>query len=171
MSETTPPRSDLPPQPESIDLAELADPTAGVVAAELTARFIRLCMGQTESMVARLARNEVALRKPGGIELDQRRLAQWLYRTIDVDVFRLMAVAVPLSHAEFALSRVEGLLRARFADVVGTAASYLLSDGRDTAIQTAAVATTMAAREVRTGLLEIIAATRSADGDCPAEEQ
>ena len=42
---------------------------AGVVAAELTARFIRLCMGQTESMVARLARNEVALRKPGGIEL------------------------------------------------------------------------------------------------------
>ena len=70
---------------------------------------------------------------------------------------------MPLSHAEFALSRIEILLREQFADVVGTAASYLLSDGRDVAIQMAAVATTMAARGVRRGMVGIIGQTRPDD--------
>ena len=159
MFETTPPR----PMPDSIDLAELADPVAAVVAAELTGRFIQLCMGQAEPVVARLARNEVTLRKPGGIDLEKMTLAQLLYRQIDSKVFRQLSRTVPLSHAEFALSRIEVLLREQFADVVGTAASYLLTDGRDVAIQMVAVATTMAARDVRRRMVEIIGQTREED--------
>lgn len=159
MFETTPPQ----PMPDSIDLAELADPVAAVVAAELTGRFIQLCMGQAEPVVARLARNEVTLRKPGGIDLEKMTLAQLLYRQIDSKVFRQLSRTVPLSHAEFALSRIEVLLREQFADVVGTAASYLLTDGRDVAIQMVAVATTMAARDVRRRMVEIIGQTREED--------
>ena len=159
MSETTPPASD------SCDLADLADPVAAVVAVELTSRFVRLCMCQTEPIVARLARNEPTLRKPGGLDLYKRTVAQRLYRLIDAEVFAELSAAVPLSHAEFALSRIEVLLRRQFADVVGTAASYLLSDGRDAAIQMATVATTMAAREVRTQVAVIIGQTRE-----PCEE-
>jgi superfamily II DNA/RNA helicase len=70
---------------------------------------------------------------------------------------------VPLEHAEFALARIEALLRERFADVVDTAASYVLSDDREVAIQMATVATTMAAREVRSGIAEIIGQTRLGD--------
>ena len=143
MFETTPPQP-LPDGVDLADLAELADPVAAVVAAELTARFIQLCMGQAEPVVSRLARSEVTLRKPGGIDLEKMTLAQLLYRQIETKVFRQLSRTVPLSHAEFALSRIEILLREQFADVVGTAASYLLSDGRDVAIQMAAVATTMA---------------------------
>jgi hypothetical protein len=154
VSETT------PPAPDSCDLADLADPVAAVVAVELTSRFVRLCMCQTEPIVARLSRNEATLRKPGGLELDKRTVAQRLYRLIDAEVFGELSAAVPLSRAEFALSRIEVLLRRQFADVVGTAASYLLSDGRDAAIQMATVATTMAAREVRTQVAEIIGQTR-----------
>ncbi len=162
MFETTPPQP-LPDSIEVADLAELADPLAGVVAAELTGRFVQLCMGQAEPLVARLARSEVTLRKPGGIDLEKMTLARLLYRQIEAKVFRQLSRTVPLSHAEFALSRIEVLLREQFADVVGTAASYLLSDGRDAAIQMAAVATTMAARKVRSGMFEIIGRTRIGD--------
>lgn len=166
MVETNPPQ----PLPDSIDLAELADPVAAVVAAELTARFVQLCMGQAEPMVARLAKNEVTLRKPGGRDLEKMTVAQLLYRQIDSKVFRQLSRTVPLSHAEFALSRIEILLREQFADVAGTAADYLLSDGRDAAIQMTAVAATMAAREVRRGMVEIIGRTREMD-DREVEER
>jgi hypothetical protein len=164
MFETTPPQP-LPDGVDLADLAELADPVAAVVAAELTARFIQLCMGQAEPVVSRLARSEVTLRKPGGIDLEKMTLAQLLYRQIEAKVFRQLSRTVPLSHAEFALSRIEVLLREQFADVVGTAASYLLSDGRDVAIQMTAVAATMAAREVRRGMVGIIGQTRPDDAD------
>jgi hypothetical protein len=153
------------PLPDSCDLADLSDPLAAVVAVELASRFVRLCMCQTEPIVARLARHEAALGKRGGIALEKRTVAQRLYRMIDTDVFHGLSAAVPLAHAEFALSRIEVLLREQFAEVVGTTASYLLSDGRDTAIQMATVATTMAAREVRTQVAAIIGQTReSVDG-------
>ena len=148
------------PVPDSCDLADLADPVAAVVAVELASCFVRLCMCQTEPIVARLARHEVALRKRGGIALEKRTVAQRLYRLIDAEVFHGLSAAVPLSHAEFALSRIEVLLRRQFAEVVGTAASYLLSDSRDAAIQMATVATTMAAREVRGQIAGIIGETR-----------
>ena len=163
MFETTPPPS---PQQDvdPADLADLSDPVAAVVAVELTRRFIQLCMHQTEPVVTRLARRETTLRQPGGIELEKRTIAQRLYRAIDPEVFALMPPCVPLAHAEAALSLIEVLLREQFADVAGTAASYLLSDGREAAIQMAAVATTMAAREVRRGVIHIIGQTREADG-------
>ena len=74
-------------------------------------------------------------------------------------------INVPLAHAQLALSRTEELLRAQFADVVGTAISYLLSDGRDVAIQMAAVAATMAGSEVRGGVAAIISEIRAAEED------
>jgi hypothetical protein len=165
MPETTPPQ----PSPDAIDLTdltdltELADPVAAVVAVEMTTSFVRLCLCQTEPMVARLACNEATLRKPGGLELEKRTLSKELYRLIDRTVFRQLSAAVPLSHAEFALSRVETMLREQFAEIAGTAASYLLTDDRDTAIQMAAVAITMAAREVRAQVADVIAATRQRD--------
>jgi len=162
MFETTPPT----PASELIDPAELDDPVAAVVAVELENRFIRLCLCQSQRTVARLARNEATLRRPGGIDLEKRSVALRLYRGIEADVFELMSRSVPLSRAEFALSRMEIMLREQFADVVGTAASYLLSDGRDAAIQMASVAITMAAREVRSRVLGIIGQTR--DEDCEA---
>ena len=154
-----------PPAPDSCDLADLTDPVAAVVAVEVARSFLQLCMCQTEPMVARLAHNEAALRRPGGIELDKRTVAQRLYRRIDAEVFAKLSAAVPLSPAEFALSRIETMLRRQFAEVVGTAASYLLSDGRDAAIQMATVATTMAARDVRAEIAAIIGQTRD-----PVEE-
>jgi hypothetical protein len=165
MPETTPPQ----PSPDAIDLtdltdlADLADPVAAVVAVEMTTSFVRLCLCQTEPMVARLACNEATLRKPGGLELEKRTLSKELYRLIDRTVFRQLSAAVPLSHAEFALSRVETMLREQFAEIAGTAASDLLTDDRDTAIQMAAVAITMAAREVRAQVADVIAATRQRD--------
>lgn len=171
MFETTPPQplphgtdpADPVDPVDPADLADLADPVAAVVAVELTRRFIRLCMCQTEPIVARLARRETVLRKPGGIDLEKRTTAQRLYRGIDADVLGLMPPCVPLAHADYALSQIETLLREQFADVVGTAASYLLSDGRDTAIQMATVATTMAARDVRSRLVEVLGQTRCSD--------
>ena len=159
MFETTPPQ----PLPDSVDLTQLDDPMAAVTAAELTGSFVQLCMCSTEPMVARLAGQEVMLRKPGGIELTKRMFALQLYRRIEADVFGLLRTCVPLAHAGFALSRIEALLREHFADVIGTAASYLLSDDRDTAIQMATVATTMAARELRSGVAAIIGETRDLD--------
>lgn len=168
MFETTPPQQ----QPDGIDLTELADPVAQVVAAELASSFIRLCMCRTEPVVERLARLEAVLGKPGVIGLEKRLMAQRLYRDIDRQVFDLVRRCVPLAHAEAAWSRIENLLREQFADVVGTAASFLISDDRDTAIQMATVATTMAARELRPRVAEILSqagAPEDADGYPDAE--
>lgn len=163
MFETTPPQT--PAGPDDIDLTELEDPVAGVIAAELASCFVQLCMCSTEPVVAKLAGQESMLRKPGGIDLSKRVFAQQLYRRIDADVFHLLRRCVPLAHAEFALSRIEVLLREQFADVVETAASYLLSDDREVAIQMATVATTMAAREVRSQVAGIIGQTRQFEDD------
>ena len=165
MFETTPPQTPSQPGPDSTDLSELEDPLAGVLAAEQSSSFVQLCMCSTEPVVSRLAGQEVMLRKPGGIDLSKRVFAQQMYRRIDADVFHVLRRCVPLTHAEFALSRIETLLRDHFADIVETAASYLLSDDRETAIQMATVATTMAAREVRSQVAEIIAQTRQFDDE------
>lgn len=53
----------------------------------------------------------------------------------------------------------------QFGDVVKTAVSYLLSHDRDTAIQMTSVATTMAGREVRRAVSQIIADTRLSEDD------
>ena len=165
MFETTPPQTPSQPGHESIDLSELEDPLAAVMAAELSSCFVQLCMCSMEPVVAKLAGQEVMLRKSGGIDLSKRVFAQQMYRRIDADVFHLLRRCVPLAHAEFAVSGIETLLRAQFADVIETAASYLLSDDRDTTIQMATVATTMAAREVRSQVAEIIAQTRQLGED------
>ena len=163
MFEIPPPQTPSQPGPDGVDLSELEDPMAGVLAVELSSCFVQLCMCSTEPVVGKLAGQEVMLRKPGGIDLSKRVFAQQMYRRIDADVFHLLRTFVPLTHAEFALSRIEALLRDQFADIVETAASYLLSDGRETAIQMATVATTMAAREVRSQVAEIIAQTRESE--------
>jgi len=159
MFETSPPAPQPLPPPEGVDLAGLDDPLAAVAAAELASCFVQVCMCSTEPVVARLAEQEVMLLKPGGVELSRRVFAQQLYRRVEADVFALLRSCVPLENAEFALSRLEDLLREKFADVVATAASYLLSDDRDTAIQMACVATTMAARAVRSQVADIIGQT------------
>jgi len=161
MFDTTP-----SPGPEATDVADLdewADPIASVVAIDVSRQFVRWCLGGMEQMVGELASQERTLAKPGGIELATRLMAQRFYRRIDADVFRLLGVCVPLSHAAAALSAVEDVLRARFGDVVESAASFLMSDDRDVAIQMAAVATTMAGREVRAAVAEIIASNRRDD--------
>lgn len=164
MFETTPPQS-----ADSVDPAllteELTDPVGGVVAVELSRRFVRLCLSWSEPMVADLAGQETVLRQPGGADLAERMLAQRLYRRIDPEVFRLLRVCVPLTHAEFALCRAEEMLRARFGEVVRTMIGYLLSHDRDTAIQMGAVATTMAGREVRDAVAAIVADTHLAEDD------
>jgi hypothetical protein len=165
MFETTPPQ----PTPDGSEPAvltdDLADPIAGVVAVELSRRFVRLCMSWAEPMVGDLASQEAMLGRPGGIDLAERLLAQRLYQRIDSHVFQMLRVCVPLEHAEFALSRVEEMLRAQFGEVVKTAVSYLLSHDRDVAIQMVAVATTMAAREVREAVSVIVTDTHLFDDD------
>lgn len=144
---------------------DLEDPVAGVVAVELSRRFIQHCMCATEPVVADLVRQEPMLRKPGGIDLAERRIAQRLYHRFDPTVFGMLRVCVPLAHAEFAFSRMEEMLRGHLGDIVKTAASYLLSDGRDTAIHMMTVATTMAAREVQAATAGIIADSHLTDDD------
>ncbi len=165
MFETTPPQ----PAPDSFDpdmlIDDLTDPIGGVVAVEVSRRFVRLCLSWSEPMVADLAGQETMLRQPGGADLAERLLAQRLYQRIDPQVFRLLRVSVPLTHAEFTLSRMEEMLRAKFGEVVRTMVSYLLSHDRDTAIQMGAVATTMAGREVRAAVAAIVADTHLADDD------
>ena len=165
MFETTPPQ----PAPEGFDPETLADdlidPIGGVVAVELSRRFVRLCLSWSEPMVADLAAQETMLGQPGGTDLAERMLAQRLYQRIDPQVFKLLRVCVPLTHAEFTLSQMEEMLRAKFGDVVRTLVSYLLSHDRDTAIQMGAVAITMAGREVRAAVAAIIADTHLADDD------
>ena len=157
------------PTSDHVDLDELADdlldPIGGVVAVELSRRFVRLCLSWSEPMVADLAGQETMLRRRGGVELAERLLSQRLYQRIDPQVFRLLHVSVPLAHAEFALGQMEEMLRAKFGDVVRTVVSYLLSHDRDTAIQMGAVATTMAGREVRAAVAQIMADTHLADDD------
>lgn len=152
-----------PPQPDSFDpdlpTDDLTDPVGGVVAVELSRRFVRLCLSWSEPMAADLAAQEAVLRQPGGADLAERMLAQRLYQRIDPQVFRLLRVCVPLAQAEFALSRTEELLRAKFGEVVRTMIGYLLSHDRDTAIQMGAVAITMAGREVRAAVADIVADT------------
>lgn len=162
MFETTPGNS---PATEACDIADLVDPIASVVAIELSREFVHRCLSGVEPMVSELASQERLLHRTGGIELATRLMAQRFYRRIDADVFHLVRRCVPLSHAAAVLSAVEDVLRARFGDVVESTASYLLSDDRDVAIQMAAVATTMAGREVQAALAEIIAAHRE-----PADE-
>lgn len=165
MFDMTPP----PPASDSFDhealAADLLDPIGGVVAVELSRRFVRLCLSWSEPMVADLAAQETMLRRRGGADLAERLLAQRLYQRIDAQVFRLLQASVPLAHAEFALGQLEEMLRAKFGFVVRTVVSYLLSDDRDTAIQMAAVATTMAGREVRAAVAGIIADTHLAEDD------
>ncbi len=160
-----------PPQPASdhVDSQALADdlldPIGGVVAVELSRRFVRLCLSWSEPMVADLAAQETMLRRRGGMELAERLLAQRLYQRIDPQVFRLLQASVPLAHAEFTLGQLEEMLRSKFGDVVRTLVDYLLSHDRDTAIQMGAVATTMAGREVRAAVSRIMADTHLADDD------
>ena len=158
-----------PSQPASdcidVDLAELADPIASVVAVELSRRVIRRGLSWAEPMVTDLAAQETVLRQAGGIDLVKRIFAQRFYRRVDAEVFQLLRRCVPLAHADFVLSRVEVLLRTHFADIVGTAASHLLSHDRDTAIQMTAVAATMAGREVHTEVMAIIAEMRLIESD------
>ena len=158
-----------PSQPASdcidVDLAELADPIASVVAVELSRRVIRRGLSWAEPMVTDLAAQETVLRQAGGIDLVKRIFAQRFYRRVDAEVFQLLRRCVPLAHADFVLSRVEVLLRSHFADIVGTAASHLLSHDRDTAIQMTAVAATMAGREVHTEVMAIMAEMRLIESD------
>lgn len=167
MFETTPPQ----PAPDSFDpdldlsADDLTDPVGGVVAVELSRRFVRLCLSWSEPMVADLAGQESMLRQPGGADLAERILAQRLYQRIDPLVFRLLRVCVPLAHAECTLGKTEEMLRAKFAEVVRTLVSYLLSHDRDTAIQMGAVAITMAGREVRAAVAAIVAETHPTEDD------
>ena len=154
------------PAAETIDLADtaaLADPIASVVAVELSRRIVQRGMSWAEPMVSDLAGQETVLRQAGGIDLMKRIFAQRFYRRIDAEVFHLLRRSVPLAHAEFAMSRIEDVLRSQFAAIVGTAASHLLSHDRDTAIQMTAVAATMAGREVHTEVLAIIGQIRMLD--------
>ena len=164
MSEHTPsPAAPHSPTVLETDIAaaELQDPIAGVVAVELSRRFLRLCLSWAEPMIADLAAQESMLRKPGGPDLAERMLARRLYQRIDPEVFRLLPVAVPLAHAGHASAQIEDALRNRFAEVVGAGLSYLLSDDRDVAIQMLAVAATAAARQVVTDIEAVIVATRA----------
>lgn len=163
MFETTPPHSSTDGADPGV-ADELDDPVAGVMAVELSRRFVSLCMCQAEATISDLARQEVMLRKPGGVELAARLAAQRLYHRSHPGVFELLRICVPLTHADSALGRTEALLRARFAEVVGTAADYLLTDDRDTAIQMMTVAITVAARDIRAGFADIVCGTREGGG-------
>lgn len=162
MFETTPPQ----PAPDSIDLADmtdLSDPIASVVAVEISRRIVRRGMTWAEPMISDLAAQEEVLRQAGGIDLMKRVFAQRFYCRVDAEVFHLIRRCVPLAHAEFAMSRIEDVLRRHFADIVGTAAAFLLSHDRDTAIQMTAVAATVAGREVHSAVMEIIGQTHLLD--------
>lgn len=170
MFETTPPQS-LPPQstpdlPADFDLCELDDPTTGVVSVELSHLVVRKCLAWAEPLVSDLARQEGFLRKPGAPEIMARVFAMRYFRAFDVEVFHQLKVCVPLTQMAAAQARAEDLLRGQFEDVAGTAISYLLSDGRDVAIQMTAVAATMAGNAVRDGMAALIEEIRSEEVQC-----
>lgn len=160
MFETTPPLSSSDATIPDVPPVDLTDPIAAVAAVELSRRLVGLCLSWAEPMVADLASQESLLRKPGGAEFVERILAQRLYRRIEPHVVRTLEICVSVEHAEAALAGLEGVLRARFGEVVRTASSYLLSHDRDTAIQMVAVATTMASRVVRAEVAEILVSAR-----------
>jgi hypothetical protein len=166
MFETTPPQP-VPDSPADLadptELADLADPVAGVTGVELSRRFTRLALSWLEPMVSDLADDEALLRRTGGTELAAQIIAQKFYRRLDPQVFLLVRRSVPLAAAAAVLDCVEDLLRARFTEVVDTAAGYLLSHDRDVAIQMAATAITMAAREVRAAAAQIIVDANAAE--------
>lgn len=164
MFETTPPQS-LPELPDDFDLSELEDPTTGVVVVEMSHLVVRKCLAWAEPLVSDLARQEAFLRKPGAPEVVARVFAMRFFRAFDAEVFHQLKVCVPLTQIAAAQARAEELLRGQFEDVVSTAVSYLLSDGRDVAIQMTAVAATMAGHEVRNGMAALIEEFRSQEVD------
>lgn len=168
MFETTP--QSLPDLPADFDLTELDDPTTGVVAVELSHLVVRKCLAWTEVLVSDLFRQEGFLRQPGAPEVMARVFAMRFFRAFDPEVFGQLRVCVPLTRMAQAQARAEELLRGQFEDVVGTAISYLLSDGRDAAIQMTAVAATMAGNEVRAGMAALIEEFR-ADEHTDQEEE
>ncbi len=155
MFETTPPQSS-PELPAGIDLSDLDDPTTGVIAVELSHLVVRLCMRSAEPLVSDLAAKEGFLRQDGGPEVASRLFAMRMFQQIDAAVYYQLRCCVPRDQIAAAQARTEELLRAQLADVVGTAVSYLLSDGRDTAIQMTAVAATMAGKEVAAAMPAVI---------------
>lgn len=162
---STPPFDSTPSLPadglDPADLADLADPVAGVVAVELSRRFVRLCLCWAEPMVGELAAREALLRRPGGPELMERVLTQRFHRRLESEVYAQFSHCVPLAHAAAALAAAEELLRSQFGVVVEIATVHLLEQGRNAAIQMMAVATTVAGRDVRAGLAEVLVANRS----------
>lgn len=165
MFETTPPHS-LPELPADVDLSDLDDPTTGVVAVELSHLMVRKCLAWTEPLISDLARQEAFLRKPGATGVMARVFAMRFFRAFDAEVFHQLKVCVPLTALAPAQARVEELLRGQFEAIVGTAVSYLLSDGRDVAIQMTAVAATMAGNEVRDKMAALIEEFQSVDEEC-----
>ena len=165
MFETTPPQS-MPDLPADVDLSDLDDPTAGVIAVEVSHLLVRLCLKSAETLVSELAAKEAFLRQAGGSEVAARLFAMRLFQQIDAAIYHQLRCCVPLDQVASAQARTEELLRAQLRDVVGTAVSYLLSDGRDVAIQMTAVAATMAANHMRAAMPAVIAEFQSAEGDC-----
>lgn len=165
MFETTPPQS-LPELPADFDLSDLDDPTDGVIAVEVSHLLVRLCLKSAETLVSELAAKEGFLRQAGGPEVAARLFAMRLFQKIDAAVYQQLRYRVPLDQVAVAQARTEELLRAQLLDVVGAAVTYLLSDGRDVAIQMTAVAATTAGSEVRTAMPAVIAEFQSVGGDC-----
>ena len=165
MFETTPPQS-LPELPADVDLSDLDDPTAGVIAVEFSHLVVRLCMRQVEPLVSELASKEGFLRQDGGPEVASRLFAMRWFQQIDAAVYYQLRCCVPRDQIAAAQARTEELLRAQISAVVGTAISYLLSDGRDAAIQMTAVAATMAGKEVAAAMPAVIAEFQSLQEEC-----
>lgn len=158
---------ETPPElPADVDLSDLDDPTAGVIAVELSHLVVRHCMRSAEPLVSDLAAKEGFLRGAGGPEVAARLFAMRMFGEIDAAVYYRLRSCVPREQVAAAQARTEDVLRAQLSDVVGTAVSYLLSDGRDVAIQMTAVAATMAGKEVLAAMPAIIAEFSSAGEDC-----
>ena len=79
MFETTPPQS-LPDLPADVDLSDLDDPTAGVIAVEVSHLLVRLCLKSAETLVSELAAKEAFLRQAGGSEVAARLFAMRLFQ-------------------------------------------------------------------------------------------
>ena len=156
MFETTPPQS-LPELPADFDLSDLDDPTAGVIAVEVSHLLVRLCLKSAETLVSELAAKEGFLREAGGPEVASRLFAMRLFQQIDAALYRQLRCCLPLDQVAAAQVRTEELLRVKLVEVVGTAVRYLLSDGRDVAIQMTAVAATTAGSEMRAAMPAVIA--------------
>ena len=165
MFETTPHQS-LPELPADVDLSDLDDPTAGVIAVELSHLIVRLCMRSAEPLVSDLASKEGFLRQDGGPEVAARLFAMKMFGQIDAAVYYQLRCCVPRNQIAAAQARTEEVLRAQLSDVVGTAISYLLSDGRDVAIQMTAVAATMAGKEVAAAMPALLAEFQSIGEEC-----